>query len=141
MNINTLKQIFDDIITNNGLEIEYITLPCQNIKFYGYFNKPNKITLNNFFSSSIQLETEVHEVVHYFDVYHKDNVQREAIADYITIQIYNHFDIPLITYTTDYIITVKESFSTIIDNITYNSIFSMIFREIEIALKNLKKKF
>lgn len=141
MNINALKLIFDSIIQNNGIEIEYISFPCKNIKFYGAFNKPNKITLNSFFSIDIQIETEVHETVHYFDVYHIDKIQRESTADYITIQIYNRFDIPMITYTKDNILSIKKAFDTLIDKNVYNSIFSMLSLEIEIALKNFKNNF
>lgn len=141
MNIKNLKQIFDNIAKNNGIEIEYISLPCQNIKFYGLFNIPNKIKINNFFSNDIQIETEVHEVVHYFDVYHKDKLLRETIADYTTIQIFKHFDIPVLTYTNNQINSIYESFKTIIDNNAYNRIYSIIFYEIDFIVKNLKNIF
>ncbi len=133
MNIYTLKDIFDKIATNNNIEIEYKEIPKDyyNTITYGLFQKPNKITINNTVSIEIQIETEIHEVIHFFDVYSKGIPIREIIADYTTIQIYNHFDLPLSTYTNTQLISITNGFNIMVDKNVYNSIYNMIIHEIK----------
>lgn len=120
MNIYDLNNKLNIITKDNGINLVYIALPAC---YYGFFMDNGigkRIEINNKLSYNVQVETLTHEIVHFFDIYTTNPFEREIIADYISIYLFEKYNLPL-SYELYRINDIKKSFSmlksTIFDNI------------------------